>query len=101
MRRSASADCFAILIPARRAAQVKLSTGVVGAAKKLYRVCEFSALGMATGSDKFDVGGVLLEGPFKIRPLGHFGFDLANMEPGGTVPAAAEARLARVPGGRR
>jgi catechol 2,3-dioxygenase-like lactoylglutathione lyase family enzyme len=31
---------------------------------------------------KFDVGGVLLQQPFKIRRLGHFGFNLANMEEG-------------------
>jgi catechol 2,3-dioxygenase-like lactoylglutathione lyase family enzyme len=33
-------------------------------------------------SDKFDVGGVLLERPFKIRRLGHFGFNLADMDEG-------------------
>jgi catechol 2,3-dioxygenase-like lactoylglutathione lyase family enzyme len=31
---------------------------------------------------KFNVGGVLLQQPFKIRRLGHFGFNLANMEDG-------------------
>ena len=31
---------------------------------------------------KFDVGGVLLNQPFKIRRLGHFGFNLAKMEDG-------------------
>lgn len=31
---------------------------------------------------KFDVGGVLLNQPFKIRRLGHFGFNLSNMEDG-------------------
>jgi len=31
---------------------------------------------------KFDVGGVLLNQPFKIRRLGHFGFNLTNMEDG-------------------
>ena len=30
----------------------------------------------------FDVGGVLLRQPFKIRRLGHFGFNLSNMEDG-------------------
>jgi len=35
---------------------------------------------MAEG--KFNVGGVLLDRPFKIRRLGHFGFNLANMEAG-------------------
>jgi catechol 2,3-dioxygenase-like lactoylglutathione lyase family enzyme len=33
-------------------------------------------------SGVFDVGGVLLKQPFKIRRLGHFGFNLANMEEG-------------------
>jgi catechol 2,3-dioxygenase-like lactoylglutathione lyase family enzyme len=33
-------------------------------------------------SQKFDVGGVLLDQPFKIRRLGHFGFNLANMDEG-------------------
>jgi catechol 2,3-dioxygenase-like lactoylglutathione lyase family enzyme len=31
---------------------------------------------------KFDVGGVLLDRPFKIRRLGHFGLDLSNLEAG-------------------
>jgi catechol 2,3-dioxygenase-like lactoylglutathione lyase family enzyme len=31
---------------------------------------------------KFDVGGVLLDRPFKIRRLGHFGFNLLNMDEG-------------------
>jgi catechol 2,3-dioxygenase-like lactoylglutathione lyase family enzyme len=34
------------------------------------------------GENKFDVGGVLLERPFKIRRLGHFGFNLTNMDEG-------------------
>lgn len=29
---------------------------------------------------KYDVGGVLLDRPFKIRRLGHFGFNVVNME---------------------
>ncbi|HEX2229819.1 MAG TPA: VOC family protein [Candidatus Binatia bacterium] len=33
-------------------------------------------------SGPFEVGGVLLNQPFKIRRLGHFGFNLANMEEG-------------------
>jgi catechol 2,3-dioxygenase-like lactoylglutathione lyase family enzyme len=33
-------------------------------------------------SPQFDVGGVLLRQPFKIRRLGHFGFNLADMEGG-------------------
>jgi catechol 2,3-dioxygenase-like lactoylglutathione lyase family enzyme len=31
---------------------------------------------------KFNVGGVLLDQPFKIRRLGHFGFNLLNMDEG-------------------
>jgi catechol 2,3-dioxygenase-like lactoylglutathione lyase family enzyme len=31
---------------------------------------------------KFNVGGVLLNQPFKIRRLGHFGFNLSNIEAG-------------------
>jgi catechol 2,3-dioxygenase-like lactoylglutathione lyase family enzyme len=31
---------------------------------------------------KFDVGGVMLDRPFKIRRLGHFGFNVVNMEEG-------------------
>ena len=30
--------------------------------------------------EKFNVGGVLLNQPFKIRRLGHFGFNLVDME---------------------
>jgi len=30
---------------------------------------------------KFDVGGILLDQPFKIRRLGHFGFNVINIEP--------------------
>ena len=37
---------------------------------------------MPTGNGKFNVGGILLDQPFKIRRLGHFGFNLANMEAG-------------------
>ncbi len=36
----------------------------------------------ATEQKKFNVGGVLLDRPFKIRRLGHFGFNLTNMEDG-------------------
>jgi catechol 2,3-dioxygenase-like lactoylglutathione lyase family enzyme len=32
--------------------------------------------------DKFNVGGLLLDRPFKIRRLGHFGFNLVNMDEG-------------------
>ncbi|MBI3325117.1 MAG: VOC family protein [Nitrospinae bacterium] len=34
----------------------------------------------ATRQQTFNVGGVLLKQPFKIRRLGHFGFNVANME---------------------
>ena len=34
------------------------------------------------GEKTFNVGGVLLERPFKIRRLGHFGFNLTNMDEG-------------------
>jgi catechol 2,3-dioxygenase-like lactoylglutathione lyase family enzyme len=37
---------------------------------------------MIVANDKFNVGGVLLKQPFKIRRLGHFGFNLVNMEEG-------------------
>ena len=37
---------------------------------------------MAASNSKFNVGGVLLNQPFKIRRLGHFGFNLSNMEDG-------------------
>jgi len=37
---------------------------------------------MPTIYGKFNVGGVLLNQPFKIRRLGHFGFNLSNMEDG-------------------
>jgi len=37
---------------------------------------------MSEVAAKFDVGGVLLNQPFKIRRLGHFGFNLSNMEDG-------------------
>ncbi|HTM07307.1 MAG TPA: VOC family protein [Verrucomicrobiae bacterium] len=36
----------------------------------------------ASDKAKFNVGGVLLERPFKIRRLGHFGFNLTNMDDG-------------------
>src|SRR5438132_10028213 len=36
---------------------------------------------MATSvQTKFDVGGVLLDQPFKIRRLGHFGFNASKLE---------------------
>ena len=34
---------------------------------------------MATTQQRFDVGGVLMPQPFKIRRLGHFGFNVYNM----------------------
>jgi catechol 2,3-dioxygenase-like lactoylglutathione lyase family enzyme len=37
---------------------------------------------MPASPQKFDVGGVLLNQPFKIRRLGHFGFNLVNMDEG-------------------
>ena len=37
---------------------------------------------MATANGKFNVGGVLLHQPFKIRRLGHFGFNLVDMDEG-------------------
>ena len=36
----------------------------------------------ASDTAKFNVGGVLLDRPFKIRRLGHFGFNLTNMDDG-------------------
>jgi catechol 2,3-dioxygenase-like lactoylglutathione lyase family enzyme len=37
---------------------------------------------MANSSAKFNVGGVMLPVPFKIRRLGHFGFNLNNLNAG-------------------
>jgi catechol 2,3-dioxygenase-like lactoylglutathione lyase family enzyme len=37
---------------------------------------------MPRSRETFNVGGVLLNQPFKIRRLGHFGFNLSNMEDG-------------------
>ena len=37
---------------------------------------------MPSANESFDVGGVLLNQPFKIRRLGHFGFNLTSMEEG-------------------
>jgi len=37
---------------------------------------------MPTINGKFNVGGVLLNQPFKIRRLGHFGFNLVNVDEG-------------------
>ena len=37
---------------------------------------------MPASPEKFNVGGILLNQPFKIRRLGHFGFNLVNMEEG-------------------
>ena len=37
---------------------------------------------MPTANGKFNVGGVLLDQPFKIRRLGHFGFNLVDMDEG-------------------
>jgi catechol 2,3-dioxygenase-like lactoylglutathione lyase family enzyme len=35
---------------------------------------------MSTNGQRYDVGGVLLERPFKIRRLGHFGFNVNKVE---------------------
>src|ERR1700681_5101771 len=37
-----------------------------------------ASLSVAT---KFNVGGILLDRPFKIRRLGHFGFNVTDLEP--------------------
>lgn len=37
---------------------------------------------MPASTGKFNVGGVLLDQPFKIRRLGHFGFNLTRMDEG-------------------
>jgi catechol 2,3-dioxygenase-like lactoylglutathione lyase family enzyme len=37
---------------------------------------------MTTNGTRFDVGGVLLPRPFKIRRLGHFGFNASRMDAG-------------------
>ena len=37
---------------------------------------------MVTQAQKYNIGGVLLDRPFKIRRLGHFGFNLVNMDEG-------------------
>ena len=37
---------------------------------------------MTSAKENFNVGGVILNQPFKIRRLGHFGFNLSNMEDG-------------------
>ena len=33
-----------------------------------------------TATGKYDVGGILLDRPFKVRRLGHFGLNLVNMD---------------------
>ena len=35
---------------------------------------------MSLNGHRYDVGGVLLERPFKIRRLGHFGFNFDKLE---------------------
>ena len=35
---------------------------------------------MSTNGQRYDVGGVLLKRPFKIRRLGHFGFNVTKVE---------------------
>ena len=37
---------------------------------------------MQHGDGQYNVGGVLLPRPFKIRRLGHFGFNLSQLEEG-------------------
>src|SRR5262249_57971709 len=37
---------------------------------------------MQNGHDQYNVGGVLLPRPFKVRRLGHFGFNLSQLEAG-------------------
>ena len=37
---------------------------------------------MTTTQTKYDVGGVMLDRPFKVRRLGHFGFNVADPEAG-------------------
>ena len=37
---------------------------------------------MGSSAEKFNVGGILLNQPFKIRRLGHFGFNLVKMDEG-------------------
>src|SRR6185437_11433288 len=37
-------------------------------------------MAVAVDTKQYNVGGVMLERPFKIRRLGHFGFNNANME---------------------
>ena len=37
---------------------------------------------MSTNGTRYDVGGVLLPRPFKIRRLGHFGFNAVRMDEG-------------------
>ena len=39
-------------------------------------------MAIAPQVQQFNVGGVLLERPFKVRRLGHFGFNLVNVEEG-------------------
>ena len=35
---------------------------------------------MSANGHRYNVGGILLERPFKIRRLGHFGFNIAKLE---------------------
>src|SRR5947209_6635204 len=39
-----------------------------------------SMVAQATPGTQFNVGGILLQQPFKIRRLGHFGFNVVKME---------------------
>ena len=70
--------------PATRQLQVNFENHIVSWEKRLYREAEpaLRRCSMAASNSKFNVGGVLLNQPFKIRRLGHFGFNLSNMEDG-------------------
>jgi hypothetical protein len=35
---------------------------------------------MSSNGHRYDVGGILMERPFKIRRLGHFGFNITRLE---------------------
>ena len=56
------------------------STGV--AARRSWRTRISGRKQVAANGQRYDVGGVRLERPFKIRRLGHFGFNLDRIEEG-------------------
>ena len=37
-------------------------------------------MAIAVQTKKFDVGGVMLERPFKLRRLGHFGYNTSKLD---------------------